>query len=246
VLLLDVSDWRTTLLVFGAMLLLVLPLSLPLTTSAQIGAAKKTAAPVLTVRQIFRDALRRASYVLLAVGFAVSGFQLAFINMHLPAHLQDGGFDAASTGWVIATIGLFNIFGSIAVGWLCRRYANRSMLFAIYFLRALAIAVFLLLPLTSINAFLFAAAMGLLWISAVTPVVGLIARTFGTGNLAALYGLAYFFHQVGAFVGVWAGGLVFEHTGSYNAVWWALVGAALVTSVLTLLISEPQGAAPSP
>ena len=224
------------------MLLLVLPLSLPLTTAADIREEKKAAVPTQTVGQVIRDAVRQPPYVLLIAGFLVSGFHVAFINLHLPAHLQDGGLDRPSAGWVIATIGLFNIFGSLAVGWLCGRYANRYVLFSTYILRALTIASFLLLPLTPVSAFVFAAAMGLLWVSVVTPVSGLITRTFGTRNLATLYGFAYFFHQVGAFFGVWVGGLVFERTGSYNGVWWSLVIAALVTSALTLLIRESSGA----
>jgi predicted MFS family arabinose efflux permease len=238
VLLLDLYGWRTTLIVFGAMLLLVVPLSVPLTTTAQIRAAEKAAAPMQSVHQVFREALRAQSYVLLICGFFVSGFHVAFINLHLPAYLQDGGLDRPSAGWVIAMIGLFNIIGSIGVGWLCGRYSKRFVLFAIYFLRALAIAFFLLMPLSPTSALLFAAAMGMLWVCAVIPVSGLVATMFGTQHLAALYGLAYFSHQVGASAGVWLGGLGYEWTGSYGVVWWSLVAAALATSVLTLAIRE--------
>jgi predicted MFS family arabinose efflux permease len=238
VLLLDLHGWRTTLMVFGAMLLLVLPLSLPLTTSAQIHGAGKPAVPMQSVRQVFREALRAPSYVLLICGFFVSGFHVAFVNLHLPAHLQDGGLDRPSAGWVIGIIGLFNIVGSIAVGWLCGRHPKRFVLFWIYFLRSLAIASFLLMPLSPASAFLFAAAMGMLWISAVVAVSGLVATMFGTRHLAALYGLVYFFHQLGASAGVWLGGLGYEWTGSYDVVWWSLAAAALVTSALTLAIKE--------
>jgi predicted MFS family arabinose efflux permease len=211
-----------------------------------------------TVPQVFREALGDRSFVLLICGFLVSGFHVAFINLHLPSYLQDGGLDRPSAGWVIATIGLFNISGSIAVGWLCGRYLNRYVLSSIYFLRALAIAAFLLMPLSPVSALLFAAAMGILWISPVTPVApamgilwispvtpvaGIITRMFGTQNLAALFGLAYFFHQVGAFLGVWLGGLVFARTGSYNSVWRTLVIAALASSLLALLVRERPRAA---
>ncbi|MEA2877555.1 MAG: hypothetical protein QOF14_2751 [Hyphomicrobiales bacterium] len=243
VLLLDSFDWRTTLLVFGTLVLLVLPLSLALSTSQQIQEQQKSVIPAQSVLQVFRGALRNPSYVLLICGFLVSGVHVAFINLHLPAHLLDGGIDRPSAGWVIATIGLFNILGSIAIGWLCGRYLNRNVLFFVYFLRALAIVAFMLMPLSPLNALLFAAAMGLLWTGSVTPVAGAITLVFGTRNLAALFGLAYFFHQIGAFFGVWMGGLVFEQTGSYNGIWWALAIGALVTSVLTLLIREPPRAA---
>lgn len=243
VFLLDAFDWRTTLLVFGTLVLLVLPLSLPLSTSQQIREEQKSAIRAQSVGQVFRGAFTNPSYVLLICGFLVSGFHVAFINLHLPAHLQDGGLDRPSAGWVIATIGLFNILGSIAIGWLCGRYLNRSVLFSIYFFRALAIAAFLSMPLSPLNALLFAAAMGLFWTASVTPVAGIVTLIFGTQNLAALYGLAYFFHQIGAFFGVWAGGLIFERTGSYNGVWWGLVVASLATSFVTLLIREPARAA---
>ena len=238
VLLLDAFDWRTTLLVFGGMLLLVLPLSLALSTSAQIRERERSALPMQSVQRVFREALRSPSYVLLICGFLVSGFHVAFINLHLPAYLQDGGLDRPSAGWVIATIGLFNIVGSIAVGWLCSRYANHFVLSGIYALRALTIAMFMVVPLTPANALLFAATIGVFWTSSVTPVSGLIVTTFDRRHLAAVYGLAYFFHQVGAFLGVWLGGLVFEWAGSYNPVWWLLVAAALASAALTLMIKE--------
>jgi predicted MFS family arabinose efflux permease len=239
VLLLDISNWRTTLVTFGLLLLLVIPLSLPLTTSPQLPGPEKAAVSEMTVRQVFREALRQGAYFLLIAGYFVSGFFVAFINFHLPAHLQDGGLDRPSAGWVVATIGVFNIIGSVAVGWLCTRYRNRDVLFSIYLLRALIIGSFLLLPLSPLNALFFAAGAGLLWMSAVTPVSGLITRTFGTQNLAALYGLAYFSHQIGASFGVWLGGLVFEGTGSYSGVWWSLALATALMAGMTLLIHEP-------
>jgi predicted MFS family arabinose efflux permease len=237
VLFLGLFDWRITLLLFGMLLLLVLPLSVPLSTSAQIR-REKASFEMKTARQVFAEVLRNPSFVLLICGFLVSGFHVAFINLHLPAYLQDSGLDRPSAGWVIATIGLFNISGSIAVGWLCGRYLNRYVLFALYLFRAVAIGAFLLMPLSPTSALSFAAGMGLLWTSIITPVSGLIAKTSGTQHLAGIFGLAYFFHQVGAFFGVWVGGVVFEITGSYNGVWWSLVVAALICSVLTLFIRE--------
>jgi MFS family permease len=238
VLLLDAFDWRTTLLVFGGMLLLVIPLSLPLSTAAQIDHRDASLHRRPTTLQVFAEAFRCPSYLLLIGGYFVTGVHVAFINLHLPAYLQDGGLDRPSSGWVIATIGLFNIFGSVAVGLLCGRHRNRYVLFAIYTLRGLAIAAFLLGPLSPLTALLFAAVMGLLWTSAVTPVSGLVLKMFGKAHLATVYGLAYFFHQVGAFLGVWLGALVFEWAGSYDPVWWWLVAAALASAALTLMIEE--------
>ena len=240
VLLLDNFDWRTTLLVFGSLVLLVLPLSLPLSTSRLIREQETSGASGQALWQDFFEALRDRSYILMICGFLVSGFHVAFVNLHLPAYLQDEGLDRPSAGWVIATIGLFNIAGSITVGWLCSRHENRRVLFAIYFLRAVAIACLLLSPLSGLTALLFAAAMGLLWTAPITPVAGTVRQLFGAKRLAAIYGLAYFFHQLGAFFGVWVGGLVFEKTGSYNAVWMALAVASLLASMLALLVREQR------
>jgi predicted MFS family arabinose efflux permease len=154
--------------------------------------------------------------------------------------LQDDGLDRPSAGWVIATIGLFNIAGSVTVGWLCSRHENRRVLFSIYFLRAVAIVCLLLSPLSGLTALLFAAAIGLLWTAPITPVAGTVRQLFGASRLAAIYGLAYFFHQVGAFFGVWVGGLVFEKTGSYNFVWAGLAVASLFASMLALFVREQR------
>jgi predicted MFS family arabinose efflux permease len=238
VLLLEISSWRATLVVFGALVLMVIPLSVPLATSAPRHHAEKNVAPNLPLRQLFREALHRGGYLLLIAGYLVSGFFVAFVNFHLPAYLQDEGLDRPSAGWVIATIGVFNIIGSVGVGWLCTRFRNRDILFSIYLLRALLIGLFLVVPLSGMSAFLFAAGTGSLWMSAVTPVAGLITVTFGTRNLAALYGLAYLSHQVGAFCGVWLGGLVFNDTGSYTTVWWSVALATALMAAVTLLIRE--------
>lgn len=240
VLMLDNFDWRTTLLVFGSLVLLVLPLSLPLSTSRLISEQQVAGTSVQTVWQDFSEALQDRSYIFMICGFLVSGFHVAFVNLHLPAYLQDVGLNRPSAGWVIATIGLFNIAGSVTVGWLCRRHENRWILFSIYLLRAVAIACLLLSPLSGLTALLFAAAIGLLWTAPITPVAGTVRQMFGANRLAAIYGLAYFFHQVGAFFGVWVGGLVFEKTGSYNSVWTALAVASLFASMLALLVREPR------
>jgi MFS family permease len=234
VLLLDSFSWRITLLVFGSLVLLVLPLSLPLSTWRLISEQKKSGASAQTLWQDFLVALRNRSFVLMICGFFVSGF----VNLHLPAYLQDEGLDRPSAGWVIAAIGLFNILGSVTVGWLCGHFANRHVLSSIYFLRALAIAGLLALPLSSGTALVFAAAMGLLWTAPITPVAGTVLQLFGAAHMAAIYGLAYFFHQFGAFFGVWVGGVVFEQTGSYNSVWTGLAVASLAASLLALLARD--------
>ena len=169
------------------------------------------------------EAFVHRSYVLLVLGFFTCGFQLQFITVHLPSYLVDRGLSAQVGGWTIATLGLFNIIGSVSAGWLGDRMPKRYLLSFIYFIRAAAILAFISFPVTPVTCLMFGAAMGLMWLSTVPPTNGIIALMFGTRWLATLAGFAFFSHQVGGFLGVWLGGLVFDRTGSYNMVWWLAI-----------------------
>jgi predicted MFS family arabinose efflux permease len=173
--------------------------------------------------------------VLLTIGFFTCGFHVAFITTHLPPYLLDKGLDAKWGGWVIALIGLFNIIGSITAGILGSKLPRRYLLSAIYFLRAIAIAAFLLVPTTPTSALAFGAAMGVLWLSTVPLTSGLVALMFGVRYMATLFGFVFFSHQLGAGIGVWLGGFLYERTGSYDAVWW--LGAAL--GIFAALVNLP-------
>jgi MFS family permease len=232
---LEAYGWRATLLSYGGLILFVLPLSLAVATP---GHRHETLVARVSLRSALREAVGHRSYILLVGGYFTSGFHVAFVNMHLPAYLVDNGIDAAWAGWVNAFVGLFNILGSVAAGWLCGRYPNRYVLFGIYALRAAAIGSFLATPVTPTTALLFGAGMGSLWLSATAPAAGLVAHMFGTQHMAALFGLIYFFHQVGAFLGVWLGGVAFKTTGSYEPVWWLLVLLALAAALASLCITE--------
>jgi MFS family permease len=173
--------------------------------------------------------------IFLVLGFFTCGFQLQFITVHLPSYLVDRGLSAQVGGWTIATIGLFNIVGSVIAGWLGDRMPKRYLLSFIYFFRAAAILVFISFPVTPVTCVVFGATMGLMWLSTVPPTNGIIALMFGTRWLATLAGFAFFSHQVGGFLGVWLGGLVFDRTGSYDMVWWL----AILFGVLSALINMP-------
>src|SRR5438552_2769077 len=215
----DNFGWQTALMVFAALMLLIVPLSLalrtPPATSADVPAADQ---------QSFMTALAEAfghrSYVLLVLGFFTCGFQLAFITVHLPAYLVDRGIPASTGGWAIAAIGLFNIIGSLSVGWLQNRLPKRYILSTIYFTRAVATVLFIAFPVTAFSAIAFGAISGLTWLSTVPPTSALVALMFGTRWLSTLYGFAFVSHQVGGFLGVWLGGIVFERFGSYTPIWW--------------------------
>src|SRR5436190_3075339 len=235
--LMDAFGWETTLIVFGAGMLLVLPLSLAIATAPAEPGAAHGAAPQ-SLRQALSEAVGHRSYLLLVLGFFTCGFQLAFITVHMPAYLVDRGLSAQVGGWTIAVIGLFNIIGSLYSGWLSSRLPKRYILAVIYFLRSLAILAFISFPVTPVTAIAFGASMGFLWLSTVAPTNGIIALIFGTRWLATLAGVAFFSHQVGGFLGVWLGGVVFVRTGSYDAVWWLSVLFGLLSAVINLPIVE--------
>ena len=229
--LMDGFGWQQTLLIFGASTLAILPLSLALTTPKTD--AKGAAAQSL--RSAHGEAFAHRSYLLLVIGFFTCGFQLAFITVHMPSYLVDRGLSAQVGGWTLAAIGLFNIIGSIASGWLGDRMPKRYLLSFIYFVRAAAILVFISFPVTAFSCIAFGAVMGLMWLSTVPPTNGIIVVMFGTRWLATLAGFAFFSHQVGGFLGVWLGGVVFERTGSYGPVWWL----AILFGILSALINMP-------
>jgi MFS family permease len=234
--LIEVFSWHTALLVFAGMMLLVLPLSVMLATPR--GAGASSAAKSQSGRQALSEAFGHRSYVLLVLGFFTCGFQLAFVTVHLPSYLVDRGLGADIGAWTIALIGLFNIIGSLASGWLSGRMPKRYLLSSIYFARALSIVVFITLPASVGSTLVFGAITGLLWLSTVPPTSGLVALMFGTRWLTMLFGFAFFSHQVGGFLGVWLGGLAFESTGSYDLVWWLSAFFGVASAVINLPIVE--------
>ena len=231
VLLMDTFGWQQTLVIFAVTMLGVLPLSLALATPKMTPASDTSQ----SLSQALREAFAYRSYILLVLGYFTCGFQLQFITVHMPSYLVDRGLSAQVGGWTIATIGLFNIVGSVTSGWLGDRMPKRYLLSIIYFVRAAAILAFISFPVTPVTCLIFAAVMGLMWLSTVPPTNGIIALMFGTRWLATLSGFAFFSHQVGGFLGVLLGGLVFDRTGSYNAVWYL----AILFGVLSALINMP-------
>jgi MFS family permease len=229
--------WQNALLIFAAAMLLILPLSLAIAT-APASASKGAVAAQQSLKAALSEAIGHRSYVLLVLGFFTCGFQLAFITVHMPAYLVDKGLSAQVGGWTIAAIGLFNIVGSLASGWLGNILPKRYLLSVIYFARAAAVLAFISFPITAVSSIAFGAVMGLLWLSTVPPTNGIIALMFGTRWFATLAGVAFFSHQVGGFLGVWLGGFLFERTGSYDAVWWLSVLFGVLSAVINLPIVE--------
>jgi predicted MFS family arabinose efflux permease len=228
--------WQHTLVIFAAIVLAIMPLALALATPR----AEASRGPVAhqPVGHALSEALGHRSYVLLVTGYFACGFQLFFITVHLPAYLVDRGLSADVGAWTIGVIGLFNIVGSILSGWLSDRMPKRYLLALIYFTRAIAVLAFVSLPISAASTLIFGAVMGFTWLSTVPPTNALIAVMFGTRWLTMLAGLAFFSHQVGGFLGVWLGGVVFERTGSYDAIWWLSILVALLSAIINLPIVE--------
>ncbi len=235
VVLLGAVGWHVTLVIFAVLVLFCIPLAFAVATPPQETSALAAALRPQSFREALGEAFGHRSYLLLTLGFFTCGFHVAFITTHLPPYLVDKGLDAKWGGWVIAFIGLFNIIGSITAGILGTRLPKRYLLSTIYFLRAVAIAVFMLVPVTPVSALGFGAAMGILWLSTVPLTSALVALMFGVRYMATLFGFVFFSHQLGAGIGVWLGGLLYERTGSYDVVWW--LGAAL--GIFAALVNLP-------
>jgi MFS family permease len=240
--------WQTTLLLLAGSMVAV-----PLLAAALRGGGQQEGAsvPALPARDAIRQAFGHGSYLLLVAGFFVCGFHVAFITTFLPAHItavaghshggSHAGMHMAGPGiaaWALALIGLFNIVGSYGSGVLGARHSKRQLLAGIYLARAVVIAIFITLPPTSTVVLVFAAAMGILWLSTVPLTSGLVAVMFGTGNLGTLFGIVFLSHQIGAFLGVWLGGLAFEQTGSFLPIWWAGIALAIIAAGLHWPIVE--------
>jgi MFS family permease len=235
--LMDHYGWQTTLVIFSCLMLLVVPISLTLMAPRR-PVLSTTPPPTQSLKQALAEAFGHRSYVLLVLGFFTCGFQLAFVTVHLPSYLIDRGLSAQVGGWTLATIGLFNIVGSLGSGYLATFLPKRYILSFIYFARALSVLAFILLPASPVITLIYGAVTGLLWLSTVPPTSGLVALMFGTRWLTMLFGFAFFSHQVGGFLGVWLGGIAFERTGSYDVIWWLSILFGVLSALINLPIVE--------
>jgi len=228
------SGWQNALFVLGIVALAMIPLAFGLREP-------KGAAPVglqQSVGSALREAFGYPSFRLLMAGYFVCGFQLVFIGVHMPSYLRDHGLDPGVATAALALIGLFNVFGSYTAGLLGQRMAKRHILAAIYLIRAAVIAVFLLVPLTPWSVYVFASAMGFLWLSTVPPTNAIVAQIFGVQYMSMLGGFVFLSHQLGSFLGAWLGGMLYDTTGSYTLMWWIAVGLGLFAALINLPVRE--------
>lgn len=228
--------WQEALVILGAAALLIVPLAFALREPGFTGST-----PVQreqTIGQALAEAFQYPSFQLLMAGYFVCGFQVVFIGVHLPSYLKDHGLSPQVASYALALVGLFNVFGTYIAGTLGQRMAKKNILSFIYFARAVVISVFLLAPLSPMSVYLFAATMGLLWLSTVPPTTAAVASIFGIQHLSMLGGFVFFSHQIGSFLGVWLGGYLYDRTGSYDVVWMITIALGVFAGLVNLPVKE--------
>ncbi|MCB8748693.1 MFS transporter [Rhodoferax sp. U2-2l] len=234
--LIDRFGWQEALVVLAGASLLMIPLAWWLREPDFRGGAGHFREQ--SILQALREALHYRSFQLLMAGYFVCGFQVVFIGVHMPSYLKDHGLSPQVASYSLALIGLFNVFGTYASGVLGQRMQKKHILAFIYFTRAIVISVFLLVPLTPMSVYVFSAVMGLLWLSTVPPTNAAVAQIFGVAHLSMLGGFVFFSHQIGSFLGVWLGGVLYDSTGSYDIVWYIAIALGVVAALLNLPIKE--------
>ena len=238
--LIDALQWSGALFTLSMMVALILPMATQLT-----GKPTQEGAGGLSMWGAIRQAVRHPSYHFLFWSYAVCGFHTAFITLHLPSYVVDQGLNAGQGATALALIGLFNVFGSLWAGRMGGRYSKRLLLAGLYAVRGLAIGVLLLVPLTPVVLYAFAAVMGLVWLGTVPLTIGLVGQIYGMRYAATLSGVVFLGHQVGSFVGVWMGGKLYVVTGSYTVVWLLGLGLAFAAAALCLPVRERPLAQPA-
>ena len=236
--------WHTALLALAAVVLLIVPLAFGLREPARVAAPG--ARREQTIVQAVIEAFKYPSFGLLMAGYFVCGFQVVFIGVHMPSYLKDKGLSPEVASYALALIGLFNVFGTYTAGTLGQKLAKRKILASIYFGRAIAISLFLIVPLSPLSVYVFAAVIGFLWLSTVPPTNALIAQIFGVAHLSMLSGFVFLGHQVGSFLGVWLGGFLYDRTGSYDVVWYIAIALGVMAALVNLPVKEGAIARPAP
>ena len=235
------AGWVSAMFFTAAAALLTIPLTLLLREKSRAdGEAVRHLAVHPSLSAQVRDAMGNSSYLYLHAGFFTCGFHIAFLITHLPSELQLCGLSGQVAANSLALIGLFNVAGSLLAGWLGQRYRMKYLLAWIYGSRALIVAIYILMPKTALNVYLFAGALGFTWLATVPPTAGLVGKLFGTRYLSTLFGLTLVSHQIGGFLGAWLGGLALAQTGSYTWIWYADIMLALMAAAINLPIREAR------
>lgn len=240
--LMSAIGWQHALMVFAVAAAVLLPMALPFqdrATGTNAGASGAGAGQPSMLAAI-REAFGHSGFWLLNFGFLACGFQLAFIANHLPAYLKDKGMAPSAAMVALATIALANIVGTYVFGWLGGLRTKKYLLAGIYLARTSAMALFVLLPLSPVSLYVFAAVMGFLWLGTVPLTSGIVSQVFGVRYITTLFGFVFFGHQLGSFLGVWLGGVVFELTRSYDGVWIGAMVLGVVAAALHWPIDDRE------
>jgi MFS family permease len=227
-------NWQNALFILGCLALFIMPLAYGLKEPKATGHAASQQSMGAAVREAFAY----PSFQLLMAGYFVCGFQVVFIGVHMPSYLKDQGLGPEVATMALALIGLFNVFGTYGAGVIGQRWPKKYLLSSIYLLRSVAIVIFLAAPLTPWSVYIFASVMGVLWLSTVPPTNAMVAQIFGVQYLSMLGGFVFLSHQIGSFLGVWLGGLLYDRTGSYNVVWWIAVALGVFAALVNLPVRE--------
>lgn len=230
--------WHNALMALAAVVLLIVPLALGLREPRRTPSVAGSVHRDQTIVQAVTEAFKYPSFGLLMAGYFVCGFQVVFIGVHLPSYLKDKGLTPEVASYALALVGLFNVFGTYIAGTLGQRMPKKNILAFIYFARAVVISLFLLAPLTPMSVYLFAATMGLLWLSTVPPTTAAVASIFGIQHLSMLGGFVFFSHQIGSFLGVWLGGVLYDRLGSYDVVWGITIALGVFAGLVNLPVKE--------
>ena len=233
--LISTYGWYDSLVLVSFLTLVMIPLAftLPGTTRAPGEAPSDQ-----TMGEALGEAMTHRGYVLLTIGFFVCGFHVAFLTVHLPAYVTDLGLPSHVGAYALSIVGLVNILGAFTAGIVGQRFSKKSSLSVIYFGRAVVIAGLLMAPVSEITIYVFATAMGLFWLSTVPLTTGIVAQIFGLKFMATLFGVVFLSHQIGSFLGVWLGGVLYDRTGSYDMMWWAGVFFGVFAAIVHLPIDE--------
>ena len=243
----SLDNWHSTMFVLAAVSVAMVPLAFGLGED-RAAPAKAGALQSQSSKDALQEAFRTQGFWLLTIGFFVCGFHVTFIGLHLPSYVSDHSVGLSFFGrpisaielggWAIGLVGLFNIIGTLLWGWLGGHHLRKDMLTLLYALRALAFVLFLALPLSWISVLVFAASLGFLWLGTVPLTSGLVAYMFGTTHMSMLWGIVFFSHQLGSFLGGWGAGRLYDVQGNYDLVWWISVGLGVFAAVIHWLIRE--------
>tara|TARA_R110002072_G_scaffold1083_40_gene8902 strand:+ start:1448 stop:2677 length:1230 start_codon:yes stop_codon:yes gene_type:complete len=227
--------WSDGLVILAIMVAITIPLAL----SMKAGSAKTLAQPdQQSLSTALREASRHRGYWLLVMGFFVCGFHVQFVGTHLPGFLNDAGADNYLAAWALGTIGLFNIAGTIIAGRMGSRWSKKNLLCLLYLARALLFMTFIYLPVNAVTVLGFAAIMGLLWLSTVPLTSGIVAQVFGPRYMGTLFGIVFMSHQLGSFIGVALGGVLYDTYGTYEYVWWIAIALGGLAALIHWGIDE--------